>query len=91
MKGLNFTRADLVVAQDVFGIPAPYIMGQSTQCNKKCQDSDLIPIHESTSQELQLDLFYFLGQVFLLSISILMGLIMVTHLGPGKYGNFKVT
>jgi hypothetical protein len=82
MKGLNFTRADLVVAQDVFGIPAPYIMGQGTQRNKKCQDNDLIPIHESTSQELQLDLFFFLGQVFLLSISILMGLIMVTHLGP---------
>ena len=87
MKGLDFTRADLVIAQDVFGIPAPYIMGQGTQSNKKCQDNDLIPIHESTSQDLQLDLFYFLGQVFLLSISILMGLIMVTHLGPGKNGD----
>jgi hypothetical protein len=29
------------------------------------------------------DLFFFLGQVFLLSISLLLGLIMVTHLGPG--------
>jgi Reverse transcriptase (RNA-dependent DNA polymerase) len=29
------------------------------------------------------DLFFFLGQVFLLSISVLLGLIMVTHLGPG--------
>ena len=64
MKGLDFTRADLVVAQDVFGIPAPYIMGEGTQRNRKCQENDLIPLHESTSEELQLDLFYFLGQVF---------------------------
>ena len=34
-------------------------------------------------QELQVDLFYFLGQTFFLSISVILGLIMVTHLGPG--------
>ena len=28
-------------------------------------------------------MFYFLGQTFFLSISVILGLIMVTHLGPG--------
>lgn len=36
------------------------------------------------AQELQVDLFYFLGHVFFLSILVLLGLIMVTHLGPGQ-------
>ena len=86
IKGLQFTRADLVNAQDIYGTSAAYILGQGTQQNKRCQENELIPIHESTSQDLQVDLFYFLGQVFFLSISILMGLIMVTHLGPGIDG-----
>ena len=86
IKGLQFTRADLVNAQDIYRTPAAYILGQGTQQSKRCQENELIPIHESTFQDLQVDLFYFLGQVFFLSFSILMGLIMVTHLGPGIDG-----
>ena len=41
-------------------------------------------MHESIDQELQVDLFFFLGQVFFISISVLLGLIMVTHLSLGN-------
>jgi hypothetical protein len=80
---LGFTRADLVNAQDIYGSPAAYQLGHGTQKSKSPHDDDRVPLHESVEQELQVDLFYFLGQVFLLSISVLLGLIMVTHLGPG--------
>lgn len=80
---LGFTRADLVNAQDIYGTPAAYQLGQGTQKSPRPAVDDPIPIHESVEQELQVDLFYFLGNVFLLSISVLMGLIMITHLGPG--------
>ena len=59
-------------------------MGQGTQKIDKCSENEQIPVHESVSQELQVDVFYFLGQVFFLSISVLLGLVMVTHLGPGQ-------
>jgi hypothetical protein len=80
---LGFTRADLVHAQDIYGSPAAYQLGHGTQKAKTPSDDDRVPLHESVEQELQVDLFFFLGQVFLLSISVLLGLIMVTHLGPG--------
>ena len=83
MKDINFSRADLVNAQNIYGTPAAYQLGQGTQRNDKCREDDQIPLHESVSQELQVDLFFFLGQVFFLSISVLLGLVMVTHLGPG--------
>ena len=81
---LGFTRADLVNAQDIYGTPAAYQLGQGTQRSATPRDDDPIPLHESVSQELQVDLFFFLGQVFFISISVLLGLIMVTHLGPGN-------
>jgi hypothetical protein len=80
---LDFTRADLVNAQDIYGSPAAYQLGHGTHKAKTPYDDDRVPLHESVEQELQVDLFFFLGQVFLLSISLLLGLIMVTHLGPG--------
>ena len=83
MNDLGFTRADLVNAQDIYGSPAAYQLGHGTQRSKAAYNDDTIPLHESVEQELQVDLFFFLGQVFLLSISVLLGLIMVTHLGPG--------
>ena len=83
INNLGFTRADLVNAQDIFGSPAPYQLGHGTNKAVSPGNDDPIPIHESVEQELQVDLFFFLGQVFLLSISVLLGLIMVTHLGPG--------
>ena len=84
MKGISFTRSDLVNAQQIYGIPAAYQLGQGTQRNSKCREDDPIPLHQSVNQELQVDLFYFLGQAFFLSISVLLGLIMVTPLGPGQ-------
>lgn len=84
MKEIGFTRSDLVNAQDIYGTPAAYQLGQGTQRATKCRDDDVIPIHQSVKQDLQVDLFYFLGQAFFLSISVLLGLIMVTHLGPGN-------
>jgi Zinc knuckle len=84
MKDIDFTRADLVNAQNIYGTPAAYQLGQGTQRTTKCREDDQIPLHESVSQELQVDIFYFLGQVFFLSISVLLGLVMVTHLGPGQ-------
>ena len=80
---LGFTRADLVNAQDIYGTPAAYQLGQGTHKTLKHSTDDPIPMHESVEQELQVDLFYFLGNVFFLSISVLLGLIMITHLGPG--------
>ena len=43
----------------------------------------LIPLHQSVDQDLQVDLIYFLGKTFFMSISVLLGLIMVSHLGQG--------
>ena len=83
MKDIDFTRADLVNAQSIYGTPAATQLGQGTQRTTKSRSDDQIPLHESVPQELQVDLFYFLGHVFLLSISVLLGLIMVTHLGAG--------
>ena len=84
MKGISFARSDLVNAQQIYGIRAAYQLGQGTQRNSKCREDDPIPLHQSVNQELQVDLFYFLGQAFFLSISVLLGLIMVTPLGPGQ-------
>ena len=84
MKDLGFTRADLVHAQDIYGSPAAYQLGQGTQKAVTPGEDDPIPLHESVDQELQVGLFFFLGQVFFVSISVLLGLIMVTHLGQGN-------
>ena len=53
------------------------------------READKISVHESVDEELQADLFVFLGQVFLPCISVMLGLIMITHLGAGsdKTGN----
>ena len=83
ISNLGFTRADLVNSQDIYGSPAAYQLGHGTNKAASPREDDPIPLHESVEQELQVDLFFFLGQVFLLSISVLLGLIMVTHLGPG--------
>ena len=82
MKELGFVRSDLVNAQDIYGTPAAYQLGQGTQRAERCQENDQIPVHQSVNQELQVDLFYFLAQVFFLNISVLLGLNMVSHLGP---------
>ena len=80
MKDIPFTRSDLVIAQDIYGTPAAYQLGQGTNLKTKTRSDDRIPLHESVAQELQVDLFYFLGQTFFLSISVILGLVMVTHL-----------
>jgi hypothetical protein len=77
INNLGFTRADLVNAQDIFGSPTPYQLGHGTN---KLSRQGTMTLFQSTSQ---VDLFFFLGQVFFLSISVLLGLIMVTHRGPG--------
>ena len=84
ISDLGFTRADLVNAQDIYGTPAAYQLGQGISTPNKYITDDPIPIHESVAQELQVDIFFFLGQAFFISISILLGLIMVTHLGPAS-------
>ena len=84
MKEIGFTRSDLVNAQDIYGTPAAYQLSQGTQQATKCRDNDMIPINQSVKQDLQVDLFYYLGLAFLLSISVLVGLIMVSHLRPGN-------
>ena len=80
MRDIPFTMSD---SQDIYGTPAAYQLGQGTNLKSKTRIDDRIPLHESVAQELQVDLFYFLGQTFFLSISVILGLIMVTHLGPG--------
>ena len=84
MKDLGFTRSDLVNAQKIYGTPAAYQLGQGTHKSISTGENEPIPIHESVAQELQVDLFFMYGQAFFLSISVLLGLIMVTHLGPGS-------
>ena len=84
MRDITFSRSDLVNAQSIYGTPVAHQLGQGTQKTDKCREDDRIPLHESVLQELQVDIFYFLGQVFFLSISVLLGLVMVTHLGPGQ-------
>ena len=83
MTNFPFTGADLVITQDIYGTPADYQLGPGVQQTVKMREIDRIPLHQSVQQELQVDLFYFLGQTFFLSISVILGLIMVTHLGPG--------
>ena len=84
ISDLGFTRADLVNAQDIHGTPAAYQLGQGISTPNKHYTDDPIPMHESVAQELQVDIFFFLGQAFFVSISVLLGLIMVTHLGPAS-------
>jgi hypothetical protein len=74
ISNLGFTRADLVNAQDIYGSFAAYQLGHGTNKAASRQEDDLIPLHESVEQELQVNLLFYLGQVFLLSISILLGL-----------------
>jgi hypothetical protein len=83
ISNVGFTRGDLVNAQDIYRSPAAYQLGHGTNKAASPREDYPIPLHESVEQELKVDLFFFLGQVFLLSISVLLGLIMVTHLGPG--------
>ena len=83
IKDFGFTRSDLVNAQDIYGPPAAYQLAQGTQRKNAQAEDDPMPAHESVDQELQVDLFFFLGQAFFISISVLLGLIMVTHLGSG--------
>ena len=71
IKDIDFTRADLVNAQNIYGTPAANQLGQGTQRTTKSREDDPIPVHESVAQELQVDLFFFLGNVFFLSISVL--------------------
>ena len=52
-------------------------------------EDDRTPHNESVTQELQADLFYIFGQVFMLTVSVLMGLIMITHLGPTQSPNTR--
>ena len=83
MADMGFTRADLVNAQLIYGTPAAYTMGHGTFKNIKTSAQELIPTDRSRPQQLQVDLFFIFGQAFLISISVLLGLIIVSHLGPG--------
>ena len=82
MAEIGFTRADLVNAQIIYGTPPAYIMGHGTNKNVRSTEQ-FVPTEQARPQHLQVDLFYIFGQVFFLSISVLMGLIIVLHLGPG--------
>jgi hypothetical protein len=83
ISNLGFTRADLMNFQDIYGSPAAYQIGHGANKTASPPKNYPIPLQESVEQELQVDLFFFLGQVFFMSISVLLGLIMVIHLGPG--------
>ena len=83
MTDMGFTRADLVNAQVIYGTPAAYMMGHGTAKNIPTSAQQLVPTDRARPQQLHVDLFYLFGQVFLLSISVIMGLIIVSHLGPG--------
>jgi hypothetical protein len=52
---------------------------------------DPVPLHESVDQELQVDRFFFIGQAFFICFSVLLGLIMITHLGPSLESNYTKT
>ena len=84
LADIGFSRADLVRCQDIYGRSAAYQMGHGTQASITPGEDDPIPTHESIDQELQVDMFFIFGQVFFLSISVIMGLIMITHLGPAQ-------
>ena len=45
MTNLPFTRADLVIAQDIYGTPAAYQLGQGVQQTVKTRETDRIPLH----------------------------------------------
>ena len=83
MAELGFTRADLVNAQAIFRTPAAYQLGHGTASASPTMSQERVPTEQATPQELQVDLFFIFGQVFLLSISVLLGLVIVSHLGPG--------
>lgn len=76
------SQPDLVNAKDIYGTPAAYELRQRTHKTLKHYTDDPIPVHDSVDQELQVDLFYFLVNAFLLRSSVLLGPIMITHLGP---------
>ena len=83
LSELGFTREDLVNSQYIFGTPAAYQLGHGTTSTATTNTQPLITTDQAQPQELQVDLFFFFGQTFFISISVPMGLIMTTHLGPG--------
>ena len=87
VHGIGFNRSDLVTCQEVYGRPLAYIQDHGTQHAVTPGEDDCIPHNESVTQELQADLFYIFGQVFMLTVSVLMGLTMITHLGPTQSVN----
>jgi hypothetical protein len=83
LSDLGFTREDLVTAQHIYGAPAAYQLGHGTTATAVTNTQPLIPTDRAQPQDLEVDLFFFFDQVFFISISVQMGLIMVTYLGPG--------
>lgn len=82
ISGIGINRTDLVNSQEIYGRPSAYIRGHGTHKTVTPGADDPIPRHESVNQELQADVFYIFGQAFLLTVSVIMGLLMITHLGP---------
>ena len=83
MAEIGFARADLINAQEIFGTPPAHVLGHGTNRTLRTDTQHIVPTEQSRPQALHVDLFFLFGQVFLLSISVLMELIKVTHLGPG--------
>jgi hypothetical protein len=83
MSEIGFTRADLINARSIYGTPPAYVLGHGTNKSSATNNQQVVPTEQSRPRALHVDLFFLFGQVFFLSISVLMGLIIVTHLGPG--------
>ena len=67
----------------MYGTPATYQLGHDTTATAVTHTQPLIPTDRAQPQDFEVDLFFIFDQAFLISISVQMGLIMVTHLGPG--------
>ena len=85
MAEIGFTRADLINAQEIYGTPSAYVLGHGTNSTPVMNTQQVVPTEQSRPQALHVDLYFLFGQVFFLSISFLMGLIIVTHLGHWYY------
>ena len=82
MKDIEVTHRDVALAQKLFGPPIPLLLGAGTQAKTRAPQDDEIPVQVAQNDKLDCDLFFVSGQVFFLSVSHNMCMIMVTHLGP---------
>jgi hypothetical protein len=96
--GLKITAKDIDLAKEIYGFPPPYVRGRRKKFKAKRQQVDMNLKHTSKIQTMYADLMYVRGKPFLLSLSMPLGILLVTemlnlkqlNLGEGIQGHVSM-